>query len=51
MPEQETGPVNKYLPPRSRTPLERLADSARDEVPDASVPGFFGWLDRMLEKI
>lgn len=51
MPEQETGPVNKYLPPRRRTPLERLAASAGEEVTDVTVPGFFGWLDRVLEKI
>lgn len=47
MPEQETRPVNKYLPPRRRTSLAGCASAA--EPADAS--GFFAWLDRFLEKI
>jgi hypothetical protein len=50
MPEQETKPVNKYLPPRPRDAHEagpvRLAELAEPEA-----KGFLGWLDRALEKI
>ncbi len=45
MPEQETRPTNKYLPPRARP-----VSSGQDRLPDAESPGgFLGWLDRMLE--
>lgn len=45
MPEQGTRPVNKYLPPRVRkmldaTPLESVEGAT----------GFFGWLDKMLDR-
>ena len=48
MPEQETRPVNKYLPPRpkDRAPGPDLAALAEPEA-----KGFLGWLDRALEKI
>jgi Fe-S-cluster-containing dehydrogenase component len=51
MPEQETRPVNKYLPPRRRTPLESLAGPSAGPQSGSDLPGFFGWLDRMLDKI
>jgi Fe-S-cluster-containing dehydrogenase component len=50
MPEQGTGPVNQYLPPRAR-------DGAGYDAPelqnaDESQPdGFLGWLDRALERL
>lgn len=48
MPEQNTRPVNKYLPPRpkDRAPGPDLASLAEPEA-----KGFLGWLDRALEKI
>ena len=55
MPEQETRPVNRYLPPRLKT------GSQDDSVSDILTPminkvpkdlkGFLGWVDRTLEKI
>ncbi|SUZ32790.1 Tetrathionate reductase subunit B [Roseibaca ekhonensis] len=56
MPEQDTAPVNKYLPPRARDNLD-IPDLASlcDPVPGAAdapaAKGFLGWLDRALEKI
>ncbi|MCC6008676.1 MAG: 4Fe-4S dicluster domain-containing protein [Rhodobacteraceae bacterium] len=63
MPEQGTGPVNKYLPPRPKGAPPILRDHAqadRGEV-DVLAPflepvaedarGFLGWLDRSLGKI
>ena len=53
MPEQETRPVNKYLPPRPKqdaapdagpVSLAALADPAPDG-------GFWGWLDKTLERL
>lgn len=49
MPEQGTRPVNKYLPPRPRTPLAASSAPAADDTADAT--GFFGWVDRMLDRI
>ena len=46
MPEQGTRPVNKYLPPRPRPAL-----SAPVVEPEGGAEGFFGWLDRMLERL
>jgi len=48
MPEQNTRPVNKYLPPRpkDRAPAPDLARLAEPEA-----KGFLGWLDRALEKL
>ncbi len=47
MPEQETKPVNKYLPPRGA--IDLLAPLL-EPVPQAQG-GFVGWLDRALSKI
>lgn len=50
MPEQGTGPVNKYLPPRAR-------DGAGPDVPpleaidELQPDGVLGWLDRALDKL
>jgi sulfite dehydrogenase (quinone) subunit SoeB len=50
MPEQETRPVNRYLPPRQRTPLAgKTGVEATDEQTD--IDGLLGWIDRMLEKM
>ncbi|CAM4135899.1 4Fe-4S dicluster domain-containing protein [Palleronia rufa] len=50
MPEQDTGPVNRYLPPRDKeTELDILAPLL---TPVTEGPkGFLGWLDRALEKL
>ena len=51
MPELQTKPVNKYLPPRPKdrlgteTATTPLAPAAKD------AGGFLGWLDRALEKL
>ena len=52
MPEQETKPVNKYLPPRPRdaTAHPEAAPSALDPVAEGAG-GFVRWLDTMLEKL
>ena len=50
MPEQGTGPVNKYLPPRPRD--EAIDVLAPLLAPVAEEPqGFLGWLDRTLSKV
>jgi len=50
MPEQETRPVNKYLPPRARKPLAASAGSLPGEDTSGAT-GLFAWLDRMLDRI
>ncbi len=51
MPELGTKPVNKYLPPRRKDRLSG-SDTAPALTPVAEdAGGFFGWLDKMLEKI
>ncbi len=50
MPEQGTKPVNRYLPPRAKDaadprPLDPLIPEATD-----GAGGFFGWLDRTLDR-
>ena len=49
MPEQETRPVNKYLPPRPRKALAESAPQATSSTGGAA--GFFGWLDNMLDRL
>ena len=52
MPEQETKPVNKYLPPRPKDTLEELNVLAPLLAPVAVEPkGFMAWLDKTMEKI
>jgi Fe-S-cluster-containing dehydrogenase component len=49
MPEQNTRPVNKYLPPKPKDmPVPNL-NLAKLAEPEAK--GFLGWLDKALEKI
>jgi Fe-S-cluster-containing dehydrogenase component len=51
MPEQETRPVNKYLPPRPRKPLSGSASMLSAAEDTDGAKGFFAWLDGMLERI
>lgn len=57
MPEQGTGPVNKYLPPRGRDTLQMpdlvslCAPEPRAEPNGPAPSGLLGWLDRALEKL
>ena len=46
MPEMETKPVNKYLPPRARG--GQTADAGRTIELEPAGDGFLGWLDRAL---
>ena len=49
MPEQDTKPVNKYLPPRPKDRAAQGPNLAALAEPEAK--GFLGWLDRALEKL
>ncbi len=53
MPEQETRPVNKYLPPRERTCAEDLAEEPVHlaALADPTPTGVLGWLDRALSRL
>lgn len=58
MPEQETRPVNKYLPPRPKSDVKieasatvDLAALAEPTTDGAEPTGFLGWLDAALEKL
>ena len=51
MPEQETRPTNKYLPPRDRSRLADLAPVAQSDQTETDAKGFLGWLDKTLEKL
>lgn len=51
MPEQETRPVNKYLPPRPKTHPKADAGMENGEGQKLDAKGFLGWLDRTLEKL
>ncbi|MDC3055427.1 (Fe-S)-binding protein, partial [Paracoccaceae bacterium] len=52
MPEQETKPVNKYLPPRPKDTLEEIDILAPLLKPVAEKPDtFIGWLNKQLDKI
>ena len=48
MPEQGNKPVNKYLPPRARTPLGEGATFAEAEANTEAATGLLGWIDRAL---
>ena len=51
LPEQQTKPVNKYLPPRPRRRVEEVPDSLL-AIADAATPkGFWKWMDATLEKL
>jgi Fe-S-cluster-containing dehydrogenase component len=48
MPEQNTKPVNKYLPPRTRQ-MEPNSITGAAKLEDASADGgFLGWVDKVL---
>ncbi len=49
MPEQETNPVNRYLPPRDKGEIDVLAPLLNPVAED--VRGLLGWLDRTLERL
>ena len=52
LPEQNTKPVNKYLPPRSNNSSQIKKQEKQTEVePSKQIEGFWGWLDDALEKI
>ncbi len=53
MPEQGTRPVNKYLPPRPKTDTAPEMDVLGPLLAESTegAGGFFGWLDRALEKV
>ena len=52
MPEQETKPVNKYLPPRAKDTLEEIDILAPLLKPVAEKPDtFISWLNKQLDKI
>jgi Fe-S-cluster-containing dehydrogenase component len=51
MPEMATRPVNKYLPPRPKTPARATAPSAASPTPVPKADGFLGWLDAALDKL
>ena len=52
MPEQQTKPVNKYLPPRPKDTLGEIDILAPLLKPVAEKPDtFIGWLNKQLDKI
>jgi Fe-S-cluster-containing dehydrogenase component len=52
MPEMNTKPVNKYLPPRLKDQLDPERNETHALEAQAENPqGFFAWLDRTLEKL
>ena len=52
MPEMNTKPVNKYLPPRLKDQLDPEHNETHALTAQAENPeGFFAWLDRTLEKL
>lgn len=51
MPEQETRPVNKYLPPRPKTAPVPAASHELASLAEPGAKGFLGWLDAALEKL
>ncbi len=50
MPEQDTRPVNQYLPPRPRDGDGSKLTALQAE-PDDQAEGFLGWLDHALERL
>ena len=51
LPEQQTKPVNKYLPPRQRRQVEEAPNSLL-AIADAATPkGFWKWMDTTLERL
>jgi Fe-S-cluster-containing dehydrogenase component len=51
MPEMETSPVNKYLPPRPKTRPESTGCGSASVAPAVVDKGVLGWLDRALTSL
>ena len=51
MPEQQTKPVNKYLPPRPRPSVEEQSASLVAMAEAAQPAGFWKWVDTTLDKL
>ena len=51
LPEQETKPVNKYLPPQSSSNSEENEFSLVKMADSSSPKGFWKWMDDTLEKL
>ena len=51
MPEQNTKPVNKYLPPRPRRAANDTPMSLLAMADEATPSGFWKWVDSTLEKL
>jgi Fe-S-cluster-containing dehydrogenase component len=51
MPEQDTKPVNKYLPPRPRRKADETPMSLLAMAEEATPTGFWKWVDKTLEKL
>ena len=51
MPEQDTKPVNKYLPPRPRRKADETPMSLLAMAEEATPAGFWKWVDKALEKL
>ena len=50
MPEMNTNPVNKYLPPRPKHDINEIAISEK-ALPEPKIRGFLGWLDQALQRL
>ena len=51
MPDQNTKPVNKYLPPRPRRVADDTPVSLLAMAEDATPSGFWKWVDTTLERL
>ena len=51
LPEQETKPVNKYLPPRPRRKSEEAPMSLVAMAESNTPNGFWKWVDSTLDKL
>ena len=51
MPEQDTRPVNKYLPPRPRRAAEEAPVSLVAMAEAETLKGFWKWVDTALERM
>ena len=51
LPEQETKPVNKYLPPQSSCNSDENEFSLVKMADNSSPKGFWKWMDDTLEKL
>lgn len=51
MPEMDTKPVNKYLPPREKAEHSASAKELAPAFAPKAEEGLLGWIDRALEKL